>query len=195
MAYIYVVMGKSASGKDSIYRELVKDESLGLKEVISYTTRPIRDGEKNGREYYFVTTEQLKELEEENRIIEHRAYQTVHGVWHYFTVQDEQIDLNKHQYIMIGTLESYNQIVAFYGKDVVKPIYIEVESGERLARALQRERQPENGKYAEMCRRFLADEKDFSEEKIRSACINKRFENKEFVECLEEIKTYIRSQK
>ena len=50
MGKIYYVMGKSASGKDTIYKRLVKKmPELGT--VRMYTTRPIRDGETNGVEF------------------------------------------------------------------------------------------------------------------------------------------------
>ncbi|MDO5519947.1 MAG: guanylate kinase [bacterium] len=191
---IYVVMGKSASGKDTIYKELAKDKELGLREVVTYTTRPIREGEREGVEYHFVTEERLDVLEKEGRIIEHRTYNTVYGAWHYFTVEDEQIELDQHDYVLIGTLESYRQILAYYGSDIVKPIYVEVESGERLERALQRERKQAEPKYAEMCRRFLADEQDFAEDKIEEAEITVRFENRNLRECIQEIKAFIQAK-
>jgi hypothetical protein len=75
----------------------------------------------------------------------------------------------------------------------VVPIYIEVETGERLTRALNREKQEEEPKYAEMCRRFLADEEDFSEENIIKAEIGRRFENIELETCTEEIIRYIQT--
>ena len=50
MGKIFYIMGKSSSGKDSIYRQLEENQELGLKRLVIYTTRPIRDGEKNGRE-------------------------------------------------------------------------------------------------------------------------------------------------
>ena len=184
-------MGKSASGKDSIYKRLLMDKELQLKEVVSYTTRPIRTGERDGVEYYFVDEATLDRLLEEKKVIEHRSYHTIHGVWHYFTVNDTQIDLDAKDYIMIGTLESYKQIVEFYGEEIVKPIYIEVETGERLQRALNREKLPENQKYEELCRRFLADEQDFSEEKIAEAKITMRFQNEDFQHCMKEIKQFI----
>ncbi|MDO5292566.1 MAG: guanylate kinase [bacterium] len=191
---IYVVMGKSASGKDTIYKELAKDRELQLKEVVTYTTRPIREGEREGVEYHFVTEEKLDALEKEGKIIEHRTYQTVYGAWHYFTVEDEQIDLKNHDYVLIGTLESYRQILAYYGSEIVKPIYVEVESGERLERALSRERKQPEPKYAEMCRRFLADEQDFSEEMIKEAGILVRFQNKDLRKCIGEIKAFIQAK-
>ncbi len=194
MHHIYVVMGKSASGKDTIYKELARDKDLKLRQVVTYTTRPIREGEKEGVEYHFVSKEQLDDLMKQGKVIEHRTYDTVYGEWHYFTVEDSQIDLENHDYVLIGTLESYRQILSYYGKEIVRPIYIEVENGERLERALQRERKQPVPKYEEMCRRFLADEKDFSEENILEVGISKRFENCELNKCIEMIKEWIQSK-
>ena len=71
------------------------------------------------------------------------------------------------------------------------PLYIEVEDGRRLERALQRERGQSVPKYEEMCRRFLADSQDFSEEKIAEAGITRRFYNENLKDCLEDIEHYI----
>lgn len=191
MAKLFVVMGKSASGKDTIYRYLAADQSLSLREVVSYTTRPIRTGEQDGKAYHFVTEEVLQRLQEEGKVIEHRAYNTIHGVWNYFTVDDNQMDLQKSNYLLIGTLESYRQILKYYGSDIVKPIYVNVENGERLSRALEREKKEPHPKYEEMCRRFLADEKDFSEENLKNAGITRCFENEQLEDCMDEIRAYI----
>ncbi|MBE5960385.1 MAG: guanylate kinase [Lachnospiraceae bacterium] len=188
MGKIYVVMGKSASGKDTIYRRLVKDKALSLKTIVTYTTRPIRLGEENGREYYFVTEEEFERLKEEGHMIEARSYHTVHGIWHYFMADDGQIDIGKSDYIVIDTLEGYEQICAYYGKENVVPLYIEVEDGIRLERALSRERSQLEPKYAEMCRRFLADDADFSEDNIKHAAITKRYQNEEIEACYQELK-------
>ena len=53
MADIFVIMGKSSSGKDTIFSRLVGQADCGLKTVTMYTTRPMRDGEADGREYFF----------------------------------------------------------------------------------------------------------------------------------------------
>lgn len=191
MSKIFVVMGKSATGKDTIYKTLAQDGNLKLKEIISYTTRPIRKGEKNGVEYHFVTEEKMNALKQEGKVIEHRSYHTVHGVWHYFTVDDDQVQIEKENYIIIGTLESYMQMVKYFGAKNVVPIYIEVENGERLTRALKREKKQEHPKYEEMCRRFLADEEDFSVEKLKQAGIEKRFRNRSLPKCIREVRTLI----
>ena len=191
MPEIAFLMGKSSSGKDNIFKALVGDKELNLKTVIMYTTRPMRVGEKNGVEYFFCDEEKVEELEREGRIIELRAYDTIHGIWKYLTVNDDQINLEHQNYLIIGTLESYLKIRDYFGKEKVVPIYIEVEDGERLSRALNRERMQESPKYEELCRRFLADAKDFSEEKLNEAGITRRFVNQDLDETEEEIRRVI----
>ena len=192
MGKIYCMMGKSSTGKDTLYKRLLKDPDLSLKTIIPYTTRPIREGEQEGVEYFFCTEEETEALERQGKIIELRAYHTVHGIWKYFTVDDGQIALEKQSYLVIGTLESYLKIREYYGKENVIPIYIEVEDGERLTRALNPEKQEKQPKYEELCRRFLADAKDFSEEKLKEAEIDRRFENRVLEETEAEICTYIK---
>lgn len=191
MGKIFYVMGKSSSGKDTIYNKLIMDKELKLKTFVGYTTRPMREGEVNGREYFFVDKERLEELTGMGSVIEVRGYDTIHGMWYYFTVDDEQVDLKKCNYILIGTLESYEKVREYYGSAVVVPVYINVEDGERLSRALARERAQKEPKYAEMCRRFLADSEDFSDEKLERLGISNRYENVYMEECFNRIKSDI----
>lgn len=186
MSKIFIIMGKSSTGKDTIYKKLIEKKELNLKKIISYTTRPIRQNETNGVEYFFVDEDYMKELEKSQKIIEHRAYNTIHGIWNYFTVDDGQINLDVSDYLLIGTLESFKQIKKYYGTNVY-PIYIEVEDGIRLKRALNREQKQKNPKYAELCRRYLADEEDFSEDNIKKAGIKKRYNNLDINICLHQI--------
>jgi guanylate kinase len=187
MSKIFYLMGKSSSGKDTIFNELIKKQELNLKTIVGYTTRPIREGEANGREYYFVDESKMNDLDVQGKIIEKRTYHTVHGEWHYFTVDDGQIDITKNDYLLIGTLESFRKIRKYFGNDIVVPIYIEVDDGLRLERALSREKKQNEPKYSEMCRRFLADQKDFSEKNIIDSGIKKRYNNNDISECLREI--------
>ena len=142
MGKIFYLMGKSSSGKDSLFKK-IKERIPELKNIILYTTRPIREGEQNGVEYHFVDENKLQEFGKENMI----------------------------------------------------PLYVEVEDGLRLSRALERERQQAAPKYAEMCRRFLADSEDFSEKNLQDAGITKRFQNFDFQKCVSEICDYIRCEK
>ena len=191
MGKIYYMMGKSSSGKDTIYKEIRKDLP-NLKTLTLYTTRPMREGEKNGVEYYFVTDDVLEKYDKSGKMIELRTYQTVYGDWKYATIDDGQINLDgKENYLALGTIEAYNKYCEYFGKDRVCPIYIEVDDGTRLRRALERECRQEKPQYREMCRRYIADEDDFSEENMRQCGITKRFVNDKLEDCIAEIREYI----
>lgn len=195
MGKIFYILGKSSTGKDTIYKKILEDKGLDLKDIILYTTRPIRDGEVNGKSYHFVDENEYEKIKESGNIIEERAYNTMHGVWRYFTVKDENINLEKNDYLIIGVLKSFVDTKLYFGDDKVVPLYIEVEDGIRLQRALDREKKPENRRYKEMCRRYLADSEDFSEERINEAGITKRFENTDLLTCISEVKDYIRENR
>ena len=192
MKYIFYLTGKSASGKDSIYKELLEDRSLMLQPVLLCTTRPKRQGETEGREYHFVDEDFYCGAEQTGGVIECRTYNTVHGPWRYFTLSTS-VDENRDYYLGIGTLESYTKIRGYFGDDRVIPIYIEVEDGERLIRAIGRECATGRPDYKEMCRRFLADAEDFSEEKLKAVGINSknRYENADFAKCIDSIRSTI----
>ena len=81
----------------------------------------------------------------------------------------------------------------YFGTERLIPLYLEVDDGLRLQRALERERRQQEPKYKEMCRRFLADEEDFSAEKLKSAHIQPIFENIALDKTLEQLGTYIKS--
>lgn len=191
MGKIFYIAGKSSSGKDTIYRRLLEEGKPKLFTAVPYTTRPMRDGEENGREYYFTEESELEALRARGKVIEERKYMTWYGPWYYFTVDDGQIDLRSKDYLMIGTLESYIAVRNYFGAENTLPVYIELDDGERLQRALNRERAQTSPKYEEMCRRFLADASDFSEEKIREAGIVKTFYNENLEDCLKQIRAYI----
>ena len=186
-------MGKSASGKDKMY-ELLIESCPFLHPLVIYTTRPIRTGEEDGVQYHFIDRDFLDRKSEEGKIIESRDYNTVMGVWTYCTIDDGTFKSGGPDLIAIGTLESYGKVRDYYGHDNVIPIYIETEDGERLERAIKRERKQEAPNFLEVCRRFIADSEDFSEENLEKYGITKRFGNngtKE--ECLSEITEYILS--
>lgn len=195
MGKIFFILGKSCSGKDTIFNIIKENKDLDLKTVVGYSTRPMRENEEDGREYFFVSRDRLEELQNDGKVIEVRHYNTVHGVWSYFTVDDGQIDLENADYLYIGTLESYEQMRDYYGQDVVVPIFVEVEQGERLKRAVLRELEQTEPKYEELCRRFLADEQDFREEEIKRLGIEKKYQNVNIEECVDEIIEDIKSNK
>lgn len=165
MKKLFCIIGKSGAGKDTVFKELVEPEYDNiLSPVITYTTRPKRINEVDGREYHFVTDSYLEKAEAENSVIEKRVYDTVHGKWNYFTC-DNCFHGNDY-YIMIGTPDVVEKMQDYFGDEKVVVIYLELDDGVRLKRCINRESQQDNPNYSEVCRRFLADENDFSPERI-----------------------------
>lgn len=189
MGKIFCFMGKSSSGKDTIFKKVLRNFP-GFEEIVLYTTRPIRAGEVDGVNYYFVDNLVYKQMMQQNLIIESRSYNTVHGVWIYFT-SAKNIDLDNKNYMIINTLEGYAKLKEYFGEENIIPIYIEVDDYNRLLRAIEREKVDSNPKYNELCRRFLADSEDFSEEKILKNGINRRYINNDLNQCISEIENDI----
>lgn len=178
MNKIFYIMGKSSSGKDTIYKkifEIIKENSLNIKPLIISTTRPIRQGEQNGIEYYFKTKNEFEKDLLKNDVLEYRVYNTVNGEWIYYTSKNS-IDLESSNYLGIGTLDSYKKLKEVYKKQLI-PIYINVSDDIRLMRSIKREQFQKNPNYEEICRRFLADSKDFSEEKLKELNIEAKYCN------------------
>ena len=191
---IYYLMGKSASGKDSIFHILL--EKTGWKQLIPYTTRPMREGEVEGQEYHFISEEDFQDYIASGKMAEYRVYDTVFGKWYYGTVLAEDNATKKdvgtasragENMLAIGTLESYLQLKTKLGRESIFPIYIEVPTELRLKRALLREEGRGKLTEEEIQRRFKADDEDFSEEKLKEAEIGKRYQNITLLDCVEEI--------
>lgn len=187
MGRIYYLLGKSATGKDTLYKEILKRRPK-LRTVTMYTTRPIREGETDGVEYFFTGREELERQLASGKVIESRTYQTIAGPWTYYTVDDGQFNVaDDESCLMIGTLESYDKMCAYFEAGKMVPVYIEVPDGIRLLRAVKREENQKKPNYREVCRRYLADEKDFSEENLERLGVTKRYQNTDMEICVEEI--------
>lgn len=166
MGKIYCLIGKSGSGKDTVFNSLMKRRIPVLEPVVTYTTRPVRTGETDGVEYHFVNDEKLAELEAAGKVIERRTYHTVHGDWNYFTCE---IDISQNtDYIMIGTPDVVDRLYERYSHEDIVVFYLNLDDGERLKRCINRESEQKNPNYSEVCRRFLADEADFNAERMNS---------------------------
>ena len=163
MRNLTVLVGKSASGKDFIMNKLVKE--YGFKRVISHTTRPIRNGETNGKEYYFISLDKFLNMSLKDNFIECREYNTQQGLW-YYGLSKHEIDLtddNKYVVILdfngLKTLEEYLKSVGM--EDKLTSVYIEAKAQVRLQRSLNREGEMTDEQVMEVIRRLEADEKDF----------------------------------
>ena len=179
-------MGKSASGKDTIYNLLKNDLSL-LSPVVIYTTRPMRDGEIQDETYHFISMNKMDQLDKNGELIERRDYHTVNGLWSYATGVD--CFEKEKDYILITTPDGYGKMREKITDAILIPIYIEVSDDIRLTRAITRERENERKNFEEVCRRFLSDAEDFREEILEKLEIQNRFNNDE--SCFGEVRDFI----
>lgn len=163
MSKIFCLVGKSSSGKDTFYKEILRENFPDLIPVIPYTTRPMRSNEVDGVNYHFVSNEQMDIYEKKEMIVEKRAYQTMQGIWNYFTLKFD-VKENKN-YIMITTLAGAKALSDYYGSNV-RLIYLHTDDKTRLLRCIDRESRQKTPNYSEVCRRFIADQIDFSEDNL-----------------------------
>ena len=176
MGYIYCLVGKSGTGKDTVMEQILADKDLKIEKIVPYTTRPKRENEIEGVNYHYVDIPKMEQMERESLIIERRSYDTVHGIWNYFTA-DKDIDRQK-DYIIITTQEALGRFVEKFGQDNIYVIYLQLDDKVRLERCIAREAMQENPNFKEVCRRFLTDEDDFDEDVLR------KFKNCMFVDTI-----------
>lgn len=203
MANFIYIMGKSSSGKDTIYQRLKSEIDTNL--YVPYTTRPKRHGEQEGREYHFLERKEFEELEKQDKVMEQRTYNVIniHGekdIWTYATIADRQWE-QEGDFLSIGTLESYTSIIKYLQEHPERnlnmiPVYIAIGEQERERRARKRELTQVKPNYEEMERRLKKDNIDFAEEKLAMAGItkNETFENYDLDKCVRQIVDYIKEK-
>ena len=83
MIAILILVGKTASGKDTILNQLVKKH--GYKKIVTYTSRPMRKGEKQDVTYHFISSQEFQKMIGQGLFAEYKTYNTEFGVWYYGT--------------------------------------------------------------------------------------------------------------
>lgn len=163
---LIAIYGKSASGKDTYLNELMK-EYPNLNKILLATTRPPREGEINGVNYLFVKDKEMKKNKDKF------LWPIEFNGWTY-AIAKESIKQDK---INIGVFNPYWMTKLFTDcGQTYNLIAIEIFEADktRLLRSLNRENSPD---CAEICRRFLADEKDFSNVDF---CLAKKLFNNQY---------------
>ena len=188
MGKIFCIIGKSASGKDVVCATLL-EQKKSLKRMVSYTTRPARKDEVDGFHYHFVTEEYIAEKEREGKLIEKVIRDTEEGPVVYATI-DENITFDNGSYIAIKDPSGAQSLKEYYGAENVVIVHITVDDGIRLMRALTREMTQPYPKYADMCDRYLKDERDFANVQCNFVC-----ENVDLFKCVENLKKIIKENR
>lgn len=161
---IFYILGKSASGKDTIL-DLIMKRNGRLNKLTPFTTRPRRKGEKDRREYVFVSKEVFDSLIKENRFLDYiecKAFRENGEIatWHYGYVNP----VSDRPHITIGTLDVYQRIKDREDLKII-PIYIEINDEERLYRMIIREQKNYNPNYRQVARRFILDNEELYSKK------------------------------
>lgn len=156
MRKLFTIMGKASTGKDTLTKML--HEKMELPIALSFTTRPMRNGEKQGVEYDFITEKDFWDMNGCGLLAEYTSYNVAGGdTWYYGLTKEE---LEKSDYVLvIVNPDGQRQIKDTYGERVVS-IAIDAPADVRIKRYLDRDTVTEV-KAEECCRRFLADNKDF----------------------------------
>lgn len=149
-----VIMGKTASGKTTVVNRLIRD--FGMKQVVTYTTRPKRVGESTGKTYHFVTQEVFKKQIKEGFYAEWKSYDTVDGTWYYGTAKEDILNADDNTLIIL-TPSGYKDITAYLG---YKPKSIYICSENRVIQNRLLKRGDDN---REVARRIAQDNKDFED--------------------------------
>ena len=150
---IIALFGKSGAGKDTIQKWIMKHYPKSFNPIVSCTTRPMRQGETDGQDYFFLSNEEFAQKVLNLSMLEATEFRG----WYYGTSID-QLDINR---INIGVfnIAGIEALLEDSRLDIF-PVWIYADDKVRLLRALNREEKPD---CAEICRRFQTDEKDFAE--------------------------------
>lgn len=163
---ITILCGKSSSGKDTLLKELVKDNNFTP--LISTTSRPMRVGEKEGREYNFVSKDDFLSMIKQGKMIEFRSYNTLVNnkpdTW-YYGMPKTQLERNK-DYIVILDLDGAKAFEDIYGVENTFCVYVNVSDEQRTKWAKDRGSFDET----EWNRRLEDDNIKFSPEKRNEIC-------------------------
>lgn len=152
---LIAIIGRSASGKDYLFRQTL-NQNPDLNPVIHYTTRPRRDGEIEGKDYFFTTETEFQQKEDNHEFF----FITSFRDWRY-GIDSNSFDSKK---INIGIFNPFElrQLHEFF-KNKFQLIIVETQADEqsRYQRSLKRLQPFDEENLREMCRRNLADKEDF----------------------------------
>ncbi len=134
---IRIYIGKSGAGKDTLLNRDVKNGRF--ERVVSYTTRPIRDGEQNGIDYHFVNEDEFFGMTKSPaKLAEYRFYETLVGgrkaTWYYGS---PLLDPKKN-YVVVLDITGAKEYLARYGAESIELVYITVPDDVRENRAKKR---------------------------------------------------------
>lgn len=154
-----VLIGKTASGKDTILNKLI--EKYGYKKLITHTTRPMRKGEIQDKTYHFISDEEFLKKKENGDFLECNEFDTVEGIWRYGSAKEDYLNANENT-VVILTPSGLSALKVYIARQKVNiditSIYI-YANNTTIAKRLKKR----GDKKEEAERRIKADNDDFHE--------------------------------
>ena len=157
----YLIFGKSGTGKTTLVKKLLEDEDLGLKPIITCTTRPPREGEINEVDYYFISEEEFHDLRDTDDLMEYSSYEVANGdTWYYGSLFKDFMS-NEDKIIMVNR-DGIKAILDNCRRRGIptSTILLYTNDSKRTERLLKR-----GDSKDEIARRIKADNKDFADAK------------------------------
>ena len=186
---IFALLGYMGVGKDTILKQVLKDMD-DVKPIISTTTRPMRKGETEGVEYYFIDDTEF--FRRGTDFVEQRIYHTKvkengvekNATWRYGI---ERMELEKDDYlIVIVDSVGYKGLKNYVGNNKIVPIFISAPQEELKARALAR-----GDLEAEVDRRLKDDYERFMDFRVRTVYHEVKNTNGRLEEAIKEVEGII----
>ena len=146
------ILGKTSSGKDTILNKLVS--KYGYKRVVTYTTRQMRQGEKQNITYHFISEKDFKQKIENGFFAEYKIFNTNIGTLYYGISVEDLKNANKKS-IMILSPNSYRDILNKINRKMIS-IYI-CSNNETIKKRLT----IRGDRSDEAHRRMMCDDIDF----------------------------------
>lgn len=154
-----IIMGKTCSGKNAVVTELA---DRGWSQIITYTSRPKRRGEKNGREYFYISEEDFANKINSGYFAEWKSYDVNGKIWYYGSPSEEIIEasLDDKNHVIILTPQGVEDTLSFLSKYIsdyqINIIYLYANRSTILNRLQKRK-----DKNDSIARRMRADDIDF----------------------------------
>lgn len=165
MGKIVLLLGPRLAGQDILKARLIKEKHYNFQEIKMSTTRARRLDELEGEIYHFINEKELNEIIERKQVVEIKEFKTKEENLYYVT-NSKDIDLDNNNYLGVKKLAGLDQYIAYYGKELIVPIFVRADRGARLQQLLSKEREQKIPNYAKMCQSYLDDANEFSEENL-----------------------------
>ena len=152
---VIVLIGRMAAGKDTVINAINKELNIPI--LISHTTRPMRPGETNNKEYHFVDDNYFLGEFRLSNFIEYRAYEVADGSIWYYGLHKSEVGRNPTSLVIMDPA-GYESLMNYFGKENVIGILLEADRETVFNRAILRK----GDTIDEIKRRIEDDDRRFS---------------------------------